>query len=137
MPLGDFAEAGIIPKPLPLGRAARFLFGAGALFYFIWNTTQLSELVSHDVPAGGYFIGLAVAWWYLPDLFAVGLSLRWGRWPQAAVLPIALALVVADIVAYESGWAPPLGWGLFLLTEGFFGFIGASFLLAAILAVPG
>ena len=28
MPLGDFAEAGTVPKPLPIGRIGRFVFGA-------------------------------------------------------------------------------------------------------------
>ena len=137
MPLGDFAEAGTIPRPLPIGRTARFLTGVGALFYFTWNIIQFSDRVGSDVPPVGYFVGVAVAWWYLSDLFVVGLSLRWGRWPQAAVILIAIALVVVDLVAYESGWGPPLGWGAFLLVELFFGYIGISFLLASAFAVPG
>ena len=54
-----------------------------------------------------------------------------------AVLLLVLALVVADLVAYGSGWGPPLGWGLFVFTTFFFGYIGMSFLLAAMFAVPG
>ena len=137
MPLGDFAEAGTIPKPLPLGRLGRFVFGAGALFYFAWNIMQLSNRVSSDIPPVGYFVGVGFAWWYFSDLFVVGFSRPWGQWPRAAVLPIVLALIVADLVAYESGWGPPLGWGLLVFAEFFYGFIGISFVLAAIFAVPG
>ena len=137
MPLGDFQEAGTVPKPLPIGRVGRLVFGAGALFYFVWNIIQLSTRVSSDVPPVGYFVGVGFAFWYFSDLVVVGFSRGWGRWPQAAVLPFALALVVADLVAYGSAWGPPLGWGVFVFTELFFGYIGISFLLAAILAVPG
>ena len=56
---------------------------------------------------------------------------------QAAGLFIALAIVVADFVAYGTGWAPPLGWGVFIFTAFFFGLIGCAFLVAAALAVPG
>ena len=137
MPLGDFAEAGTIPKPLPIGRIARFVAGAGAFGYFVWNITRVSDLVSTDVPDIGFFVGVGFAWWYFSDLVVVGFSRMWVQWPRAAVLPIVLAFVVADLVAYESGWGPPLGWGLFVFAEFFYGYIGISFLLAAIFAVPG
>ena len=137
MPLGDFAEAGTTPKPLPIGRMGRFVFGAAALFYFVWNIIQVSNRVSSDVPPIGFFVGVAVAWWYFSDLVVMGFSRQWGRWPQAAVLPFVLALVVADLLAYESGWGPPLGWGLFVFAEVFFGYIGLSFVMAAVFAVPG
>ena len=137
MPLGDFVEAGTTPKPLPIGRTGRFLLGVGALSYFVWNVTQVSDRVSSDVPAIGYLVGVAIAWWYFSDLVVVGFSREWGRWPQVAVLPFVLALVLADLLAYEGAWGPPLGWGLFVFDEFFFGFIGISFLLSAIFAVPG
>ena len=113
------------------------MLGFASLVYFIWNIIQLSDRVGSDLPAGGYFVGVAFAWWYLSDLVVVGFSLSWGRWPQAAVFPIALALVVADLVAYESAWGPPLGWGVFFMTELLYGYIGVSFLLGGIFAVPG
>ena len=137
MPLGDFVEAGTLLKPLPIGRMARLLAGVGALFYFVWNITQLSGRVGSDVPPVGFFIGVAFSLWYFSDLVVVGLSRPWGRWPQVAVLPLVLALVVADLVAYGSGWGPPLGWGLLVFVEFFYGYIGISFLLAATYAVPG
>ena len=54
MPLGDFVEAGTTPRPLPIGRAERLLFGVGALFYFIWNIIKYSEGISSDIPVSGY-----------------------------------------------------------------------------------
>ena len=40
-------------------------------------------------------------------------------------------------VAYGEAWAPPLGWGLFVFTQFFYVYIGISFALAAVYAVPG
>ena len=137
MPLGDFTEAGSTPRPFPIGRSARLLFGLGAGFYFIWNLTQVSERVGSDIPASGYWVAVGIAWLGFSDLVVVGFSRRSGRWPQVAVFPFALALVVADLAAYESAWGPPLGLGVFSFTEFFFGFIGISFVLAAVFRVPG
>ena len=137
MPLGDFVEAGTIKRPLLFGRVSRLVVGVGTLFYFIWNLTRYTDLVSSDVPEGGYWIGVGIAVWYFSDLVVVGFSRPWGRWPQIAILPLALALVVADLAAYGDAWGPPLGWGVFLFTELFFGFIGISFVFGALFAVPG
>ena len=137
MPLGNFVEAGTTPKPLAIGRMGRLLVGAGAGFYFVWNIIYWSRLVDADILPVGYFVAVAFAWYYFSDLVVVGLSKSWGRWPQVAVLPFVIALVVVDLVAYGSAWGPPLGWGLFAFTEFFFGYIGISFLLAALFAVPG
>ena len=54
-----------------------------------------------------------------------------------AILPLVSALVVADLVAYGEAWAPPLGLGLFVFTQFFYVYIGISFALAAVYAVPG
>ena len=124
MPLGDFLEAGTIPKPLPIGRIGRLLFGVGALVYFVWNISRYTDLVGTGVPSVGFLVGVGFAFWHFPDLVTVSLSRSWGRWPQVAVFPLALALIVADLVAYGSAWGPPLGWGVFVLTELFFGLIG-------------
>ena len=137
MPLGDFVEAGITPKPLIIGRLGRLLFGVGAGFYFIWNMIQQGERVGADIPVSGYWIGVGVAWWYFSDLVVVGFSRKWDRWPQVATVPVVVALVLVSLVAYGEVWDPPLAWGVFVFTEFFYGLIAISFVLAAILAVPG
>ena len=137
MPLGNFVEPGTAPKPLPIGRAARLLFAAGTGFYFAWNIIRHSALVSADIPISGYWIGVAIAWWYSSDLVVVGFSQRWGRWPQVVLLPVALALSVANLIAFGSPWSPLLAWGIFGFIEFFYGSIAISFLLAAIFGVPG
>ena len=105
MPLGDFVESGSMAKPLPIGRVVRLLSGGGTLFYFGWLIINFPELVGSDAPHWGWWIGVGFAFWYFPDLVTVGFSRSWGRWPQAAALLLALALVVVDLVAYGRVWA--------------------------------
>ena len=137
MPLGDFVQPGTIPKPLKFGRAGRFIFGAAALYFFTWMLVERPNLIDGNSINIGWLAGILFAFYYLPDLFIVGLSRSWGRWPQAAAVAIAMALLAADFAAYGSGWAPPLGWGVFILGIVFYGAIGPAFLVAAVLAVPG
>ncbi len=120
-----------------LGRLGRLLFGLGAGFYFIWNVIQQGERVSADIPISGYWIGVGFAWWYFSDLVVVGFSRRWDRWPQVAVAPVLVALLIASLVAYGDAWDLPLAWGVYAFTEFFYGFIAISFLLGSLLAVPG
>ena len=137
MPLGDFVEAGTTPKPLPIGRILRFAFGLWTGYFFVWNILYYSDRIGGDVIHAGYLVGAGFAWWYLSDSIVVGFGLKWGRWPQIAVIPIAVVLVGASLVADEGVWGPPSAWGVFIMTQFFFGFIAPSFLLAAIFAVPG
>ena len=139
MPLGDFVEAGTVPRPLILGRAGRMGFAALTFYVFLVNLADYSALVSSYIPQPHvlYWVTVAVAWWYFSDIVVVSLGRPWGRRPQIAVFPIAAALVVADLAAYGSVWAPPLAWGVFLFSELAFGAFALSFFLAGLLAVPG
>lgn len=137
MPLGDFVQPGTIPKPLPIGRAARLLFGVGALYYFAWLMFQREALIGTTGIDVGFWTGVFFALYYLPDLFVVGLSQPWGKWPQAAALAVSAVLLAAGLAFYGTGWAPPFGWWVFIFTASFYGLIGLAFLLAAVLAVPG
>ena len=137
MPLGDFVEAGTTPKPLIVGRLGRLMFGLGAGAYFIWGIIQQGERVSADIPVSGYWIGVAIAWWYFSDLVVDGFSRMSGRWPQVAAAPVVVALLIASLVTYGDVWDLPLAWGVYVFTEFFYGFISISFVLAAVVAVPG
>ena len=142
MPLGDFVEPGTTPTPLPIGRLLRFSFALFLGYGFVSFPFSGNELTDSDFPglafpATLYWIGVAFSWWYFSDLVVVGLGRSWGRRPQAAALGVAAILLVTDLVAHGEIWEPPLAWGIFLFTEFFLGFLGVSFLLAAVLAVPG
>ena len=137
MPLGDFVEAGTTPKPLRIGRTLRLVFGLGASAFFVLNIVDYNDRVGTNSINLGYLIGGAFAWWYLSDAFIVGLGLKWRRWPQIVAFAAAIVLAGISVVAYQNVWAPPLAWGVFIMTQFWFGFIGPSFILAALFAVPG
>lgn len=137
MPLGNFQQAGTLPRPLIIGRLGRLAFGLGCLFFFVWLMVHRDAFVGSSVPEFGWWIGVFFSFYYLPDLVVVGLSLPWGRLSQVAALIIAAVLFVANLAAYQSAWAPPLGWGLFTFTGVFYVSLGVSFLIAAFLSVPG
>ena len=137
MPLGDFAEPGTTPRPLAIGRATRLGFGILLGFFFILNLVSYTELTGSDFPLNTYWLAVGLAWWFSSDLVVVGFGRRWGRWPQVAVFPAVVALVVVDLVASGEIWDRPLALAVFLYTEVVLGFFTASFVLAAALAVPG
>ncbi len=139
MPLGDFAEPGTTPRPLAIGRGTRLAFGLLLGSAFTWNLLSYANLTGSDFPLSTYWLAVAAAWWYWPDLLVVGFGLGWGRGrrPQVAAVLAALALVAVDLVAYGEVWDSPLAWGVFLYTEFILGFFALSFVLAAALAVPG
>jgi hypothetical protein len=109
VPLGDFQQAGTLPRPLLIGRLGRLAFGLGCLFFFVWLMVHRDAFVGSSVPEFGWWIGVFLSFYYLPDLVVVGLSLPWGRLSQVAALIIAAVLFVANLAAYQSAWAPPLG----------------------------
>ena len=137
MPLGDFAEPGTTPRPLVIGRVSRLGFGIVLGFAFTWNLLSYTDLTNSDFPLNTYWFAVAVAWWFFADAVVVALGRRWGQWPRIAVLPVALALVLIDLVTYGEIWDVPLAWAVFLFTEFVLAFFTISFVVAATLAVPG
>lgn len=137
MPLGDFAQPGTTPRPLAIGRVTRLGFGLFLAFFFALNLLLYADLTESDFPVNTYWFSVVYAYWFFSTLVVIGFGRRWGRWPQVAVLPVVLVLVVIDLEAYGQIWDVPLAWGVFLFTEFVLGFFAISFFLAAIFAVPG
>ncbi|NIS22576.1 hypothetical protein GWN42_27905 [candidate division KSB1 bacterium] len=67
-----------------------------------------------------------------PYVINLGFSHNWGRRPQAILLGLALF----GLSKYGSFW-PTLGWLVLVWLIYVSGHLGASFLLAAILGMPG
>ena len=120
-----------------MGRVVRVAAGGGAGFLFVWLIINHTDFVRLAVPEAAWWVAVAFAFYYLPDMIDVGLSRRWGRWPQPAAVLIAVGLLIGDIAAYGSAWAPPVGWFVFELAASFYGSLGISFVVAGVLAVPG
>ena len=79
MPLGNFVESGTTPKPLPIGRVGRLLFGAGTGFYFAWNIMRHSAFVSPDIPIRTRTRGCVIPKNQERDPRGRDRSVRWSR----------------------------------------------------------
>jgi hypothetical protein len=100
--------------------------------------TGYTYIVSEDVPTGLFlWFGVAFSFFFFDQIFNVGFTRTWGRWPQAILVLLAVGAVVLDLSIYGSFWAPPLGLLVFLLLAYVTGHLGLSFILAGILAAPG
>ena len=134
---GGFQESGSLPAPKVVGRLVRVASGIGSLALFVWFLTSYDRLTDNNVPDIGWWIAVAIAFYYLPDMINVGLTLRLGRLPQIAALIVIVGLVIIDLAAYGTAWEAPLAWFFFLLAAAFYGSLGISFLVAGALGVPG
>lgn len=131
-------EPGTLPRPGPVGRLARLVFGLLCLSYVYGLIMISSDIMS---PTGN---ARTMIWnGILPGLFLVsyvvniGFSRAWKKWP-AIVSSIAFAAValVGHVTsgAVETATLARMIWGWELYV---FAHLGLSFLLAAIIGTPG
>lgn len=133
-----FEKPGSLQKPGPIGRAIRIGLGCGFLYLFILTIAKFTHYVSSDIPRQPMiWFGVALCLFFLADVVNVGFSRSWGRWPQFIAFLLALAAIAFDLLKYGSPWGPPLGLLVFVLLVYVTGYLGLSFILAAVLAVPG
>jgi len=134
----DLNDSGSLPRPGPLGIVVRLIAAFVLLSVFSSVVAAYPDMVSSTFPSSPLLLfGVALTFYFLPDVLNPGVGRDWGRWPQKAFLLAAGVAAVADVVFYGSFWAPPLGFLLFLLVAFVTGLGGLSFLLSAILALPG
>ncbi len=134
----DPLAPGSLPRPGWIGRLVRLLLGG----VFLWGTyrlllARLEQPPGTTAPTPLFLMAVVVAfygWHLLAAQYPKVLPPKW-----ATLFPVVLTglLLIADVVLYQRLWAPPVAWFLFVMTVSILGFIGFSFFLAALLAVPG
>lgn len=134
-----FEEQGSLSKPVLIGRAVRFTFGA-MLLWGLYSLLRYGWIVMADTTPPRHpewWFLIVLAFWLTPYVVNIGFTKNWRRVPQVAVVTSAAAAIVVDFAVYGTWWAPPLG--LFLLTwlVYFTAHLGISFVLSALLATPG
>lgn len=129
---------GTLPRPGPVGRLTRLVFGLLCLYYVYGLIMNAGDLVSQS---GGI---RPIVWnGVIPGLFLVsyviniGFSRAWKKWP-AIVSAIVLAAVAAvgyatagtieSALLARSIWA----WELYVFTH-----LGLAFMVAAVIGTPG
>jgi len=128
---------GPFPRPGIIGRAVRLFFGVLLIYFFVETFTSYSSYVAVGAPGGTWWLGAAISFYLLPEVTDVGFGLSWGRKSQMVALALALGAMVFDFFWYGNLWGPPLGLLVYLLMGVVLGYLGLSFVLAAIFGVPG
>lgn len=134
----NLGEPGSLPRPGPVGRVTRLLFG----FLCAWYVKELFDVVGSLVAVDGHI--RAIIWnGVVPGLFLVsyviniGYSRAWGKWP-AVVTALALAAVAG--VGYflqgsvETQW---LARALWVWEVYVFSHLALAFLIAGTIGTPG
>ena len=133
-----FVESGSIPKPGPIGRLVRLLLGYFCLYFFWQLVTKGGILIQVGIPnQAGLWIGAALAFLVFPYVVSIGFRRDWGRWPQAAILLMAMAASGASLFIYGSVWGPPVAWLVVLWLVYVYGHLGLCFALSGLFATPG
>ena len=133
-PTFRFDDAGTIPPPGWIGRAARALFGYGSLYwvYQIVRFGDVGALTNLSV------IGFTLfALQLIPYTVNIGFGIRLSFWPR---LLAALGIAAAAYLGWQSTGevAPPSLWNaIAILNIYVYGHLGISFVLAAIFATAG
>ncbi len=126
-------------KPGLIGRLGRLVVGllqlqfvAVVLQNFAW---VVSEAAFSDL--SGLWLGVLLAFWFLPEAVNLGFSLLWGRWPQGIFLLVAFVLGLYDLFQGGAFWGTPLAFWVAGISVYVHAHMGFSHVLSALLATPG
>lgn len=134
----ELVDPGTLTRPGPIGRLVRLSLGALCLYVFAdlfyyaeWTVTQpFSSLANR-------FLVLLAPLCIFNYVVNIGYSKSWGRRPLLLSL-IALAVFAGIAFLFTSNFdSPILGVPLNLWLGYFYGHLGFSFTLSAVLATPG
>lgn len=141
----EFVEPGTLVRPSWIGRLVRLLLGVLLLRAFfdlvrseIWMARGDTGLTSSRPPDDLVFwLLVAFVFWIFPHVVNIGFGVRWGRWPQLALLAVVGVTVGVSLLTAGSVWSPALGWVLLAWLLYVSLHLGVSFVLSAFLATPG
>ena len=126
-----------LPVPGPIGRSARLLLGAALVVLTALTLISYRGYIRIGVPSGAWWLLAAVTLYALPQVVDIGLGRSWGVRSQAVAVGLGLAAAAVDVAVYGNLWGPPLGAFIYVAGVAVLGFMGISFVLAAIVGVPG
>lgn len=131
-------EPGALPRPGPIGRLARLVFGALCLYYVYGLVAVSGSILSSEGSIRPLlWNGIIPGLFLVSYVVNIGFSRAWRKWPAVVS---ALALSAIAMVGYltngsvetstlaRSLWA----WELYV-----FGHLGTAFLIAATIGTPG
>ncbi len=131
-------EPGSLPKPGPIGRAVRLLFGLVCLYYVVGLIQVSDSLIGSDghikaIVWNGVLVGLIL----ISYVINIGYSRSWKKWPAAASAGIFIVIAGYGYLAVGAIETNELArtvwvWELYLFSH-----LGGAFLLAGVIGTPG
>lgn len=134
-----YDEPGTLPRPGPMGRVTRFIFGTVCVWVVLTILTNASAFFTgsslYDV---GVWLMSLWGLYVFPDVVNIGFSKAWKRFHLlTGLIVLAGVAALASWATFGSVVGPPLGIFVALWLLYTFGHLGIAFLLAALLATPG
>ena len=134
----EFVAPGSLARPGIIGRIVRFALAVACLSALWQIIIHRAEFI--DIPSGmviEFALLMLMPLCILNYVVNIGLSKSWGRKPVIVSLTGIGILAAVSFASSGSIDSPILGAPLLLWLGYFYGHLGVSFLLAAVIATPG
>ena len=123
------------------GRTLRIFIGVLQIWFVSYMLPNFNHFVysqpKPDIVWLIYFMGIAFAFRWLPDVVNLGFSVRWGKQLRLAYVFFFLGAVVLDLFLFGNIWGPALGILLYILGLYLHTHLGIAHILSGILGTPG
>ncbi len=131
-------ECGTLPKPGPVGRLVRLLFGAVCLYYVygLWRVRGnliTSEGSIEPLLWNGVIIGLVL----ISYVVNIGFSRSWRKWPAAVSAAILMSFALTGYLQAGQLETPKLAHAIHIWELYIFSHLGLAFVMAALIGTPG
>lgn len=131
-------ETGSLPKPGPIGRVVRLVFGALCVHQAVGLIDVSGDLIGSDghiraVVWNGLLIGLFL----ISYIINIGFSRAWKKWPAILSAGVFVTLaaygqITQGVIETNALASAIWGWELYLFTH-----LGIAFILSAVIGTPG
>ena len=132
-----YESSGTFARPGLLGRSIRIIAGLILLGFFFFVTTIYRFGGAADPRDVLFWIGMLIAFYFLPDPVNIPFGRSWGRRTQIVFVVLALGAGVFDLLRNGRFLGPVLTFLIIMMYFYVTGVVGLSFILSGIFAVPG
>ncbi len=131
-------ECGTLPRPGPVGRLVRLLFGTMCLYYVfgLWavrGDLMTSEGTIRPLLWNGIVIGLIL----ISYVINIGFSRSWKKWPAAVSAAALAGMALVGYIQADMFETPLLAHTLHIWELYIFSHLGLAFVVAALIGTPG
>lgn len=134
----ELCSPGTLPKPGPIGRAVRLVFGLISVWYVVKLVEMSSTLLTNDGHIRALvWNGLLPAVFLISYVVNIGFSRAWGKRPAIASVGALLIFGAAGYLLDGNIESGLLARAIWIWEAYVFTHLGLAFLVAGILGTPG